>query len=359
MTVNVMDLVSKYSQPRRVSTRKGGEYACACPGCGDGGHPKKSDRFHIWPSENDGQGGYWCRQCNRHGDAIQFLRDFEGLGYREACERLGIEAKKMSASYIGPKPRRPPQSEATDGFTPDLGAGPPGRGWREHAEKLIEWAHLCLMRQSPDDHPKRMLLARGIREPGMKVARLGWIPGEKGKDIFRPRESWGLPTETKDNGQPKRLWIPKGVSISMRRHQVPWRIRIRRDADDPRYYVIPGSNGDCWMRWERRRAYVIVEAELDAILIEQEADDLVGVAALGSSSRKPDARAWSSLAQAAVILNALDYDAAGEKASKWWERHLPQTKRWPVPAGKDPGDAFQAGVDIRAWVRDGLPPGWA
>ncbi|MDY7038361.1 MAG: helicase, partial [Thermodesulfobacteriota bacterium] len=79
--MNVIDLLRKYYEPRKVSAAKGGEYQSACPGCGDGGKGKKSNRFHVWPEANHGEGSYWCRQCGRAGDLIQFLRDFEGFGY--------------------------------------------------------------------------------------------------------------------------------------------------------------------------------------------------------------------------------------------------------------------------------------
>jgi hypothetical protein len=104
--------------------------------------------------------------------------------------------------------------------------------------------------------------------------------------------------------------------------------------------------------------YVIVEAELDAILIAQEARDLAGVIALGSSSTRPDNAAAARLDRAAHILNALDADGAGEKESgKWWREHYPDAVRWPVPEGKDHGDAYKAGVDIRDWIIAGLPEG--
>jgi hypothetical protein len=107
-----------------------------------------------------------------------------------------------------------------------------------------------------------------------------------------------------------------------------------------------------------RDVYVIVEAELDAILIAQEVSDLVGVMALGSSSTRPDKAAAVKLDRAAHILNALDADGAGEKESgKWWRENYPDAVRWPVPEGKDPGEAYKAGVNIREWVMGGLPVG--
>ena len=36
---------------------------------------------------------YWCRQCGKHGDVIQFLREQEGLSFRGACEKAGLSGK--------------------------------------------------------------------------------------------------------------------------------------------------------------------------------------------------------------------------------------------------------------------------
>jgi hypothetical protein len=54
---------------------------------------------------------------------------------------------------------------------------------------------------------------------------------------------------------------------------------------------------------------------------------------------------------------ALDVDQAGAQAWQWWKTTFPDCERWPVPKGKDPGEAFEAGVDIREWVVAGLPEG--
>ena len=60
--------------------------------------------------------------------------------------------------------------------------------------------------------------------------------------------------------------------------------------------------------------------------------------------------------QAEVILVALDTDEVGIKSAwNWWLETFPKAKRWPVPAGKDPGEAYKEGVDIRKWILAGLP----
>ena len=81
--MNVLELIKeKGIEPKKAASTKGGEYHSSCPGCGG------DDRFHVWPEQNSGEGSFWCRQCNKGGDAITFLMEFEGLDYPQACEKL-------------------------------------------------------------------------------------------------------------------------------------------------------------------------------------------------------------------------------------------------------------------------------
>jgi hypothetical protein len=106
------------------------------------------------------------------------------------------------------------------------------------------------------------------------------------------------------------------------------------------------------------RSAVIVESELDAVMLAGIASDLAAVVALGSCTAKPGRELQAALADCAVVLVALDADRAGAEAMRWWRDALPRSKRWPVPIGKDPGEAFAAGVDIRQWIEAGLPRGF-
>jgi hypothetical protein len=63
--------------------RCGKEFAGACPWCGG------TDRFHYFPDSDR----YWCIDkgrsgCGRKGDAIQFLRDYHGLSFHDARDRV-------------------------------------------------------------------------------------------------------------------------------------------------------------------------------------------------------------------------------------------------------------------------------
>ena len=347
--MNVLDLLRKHGiEPKRASSTKGGEYASACPKCGG------KDRFRVWPEQNENQGAYWCRQCGLGGDAIQFLRDFDGLTFRQACERLGrklpdskdLRTMKQKSKAADWTPRDPVEPETT---------------WRSKAQSLVFFASEQLLANATQ---MKWLADRGIGDDTVVKYWLGWLP----EDVYRSLESWGLASVKNDEtGKDRPLWIPKGLTI-------PWiigsdvvKLRIRRPDPvkfGPRYYMVPGSASVTTLirpksavQVVRREVYVIVESELDAIMIHEQAGDVCGAVALGSNSAHPDVESTKILKGATVILNALDFDDAGSSQRKWWEKHFAQSKRWPVPKGKDPGDAYKAGVNIREWVKAGQPEG--
>lgn len=69
---------------KRIAVRKHGrEFQALCPF-----HKEKSPSFTI----NDEKGFYHCFGCAAHGDAIGFIREYEGVSYPEAIERLAAEA---------------------------------------------------------------------------------------------------------------------------------------------------------------------------------------------------------------------------------------------------------------------------
>lgn len=336
--MNVLDLVSAKVKMKKVASTYGGEWHGPCPSCGG------NDRFHVWPEENQGQGGYWCRSCDKAGDAIQFLRDFENKTFQEACAFLNIS--------IDEKDYKPPALKTKPEFTP-VEHQSPAQLWQEKAEKLIAWAQQCL---KENKQVMEWLAARGINTAALDKYRLGWNPGEYGKDIFRQRKAWGLSEIKREDGKPKAIWIPIGLVIPYISGGIIQRIRIRRPEGEPRYYVLPGSAAAIMTIQPESRAFVIVESELDAIAVAAACDN-VGAVAVGSSHAKPDAQTYQALKSACQILNALDYDKAGASAMKWWDEQFPDTcARWPVPQGKDPGEAYQMGTDLNLWIKAGLPP---
>jgi len=105
-----------------------------------------------------------------------------------------------------------------------------------------------------------------------------------------------------------------------------------------------------------RAAMIVVESELDAWLLHQEAGDLAGVVALGSAQAKPDTRTDEALKGAALALVSLDSDDAGARAAWrfWIDTYGTKVKRWPSIGGKDTNDARLAGLDLRTWAATGI-----
>ncbi|MEN6464522.1 MAG: CHC2 zinc finger domain-containing protein [Syntrophaceae bacterium] len=333
--MNVLDLAQRKVKLRKVAGTKGGEWQGPCPGCGG------NDRFHVWPDQKEGKGSYWCRGCSQGGDNIQFLIDFEGLSFKEACEQLHILIADHR-DYRSPAARNEkPKFEPNEHKAPaDL--------WQEKAEKFIDWAQKKIANNAEG---LAWLAERGISADVAADHKLGWNP----EDYYRARKAWGLPELRKDDGSLRALWIPKGLVIPHIVDSIIHRIRIRRPEGDPRYFVFPGSSMSIMVLEPSRRAFVVVEAELDAISVAAN-NQLAGAVALGSVSAKPDTFAYRLLSESLQILNAIDYDAAGAKAMSWWGEHFKRCRRWPVPKGKDPGEAYKMGIDLDQWIQAGLPP---
>jgi hypothetical protein len=166
-----------------------------------------------------------------------------------------------------------------------------------------------------------------------------------------------LQAEKKSDGKNKKIFIPPGIVIPHAVNKSVISIRVRRGPGD--YFIVPGSTVVPMIVQPGSgfEAYVVCEAHLDAAAIAADAGDLVGVIACGSTSVRPTATQHTMLQQAKCLLIAMDMDGRpGKEAADWWCAHYPAAVRWPVPDGKDPGDAYKAGVDLREWVLAGCPP---
>lgn len=350
------------------------EWAGPCPVCGG------TDRFTVFVEQDGGRGTWYCRGCDKGGDLIEFYRHCEGMGYREACRAAGQEA---AAPDSGLSRRPAPENRGLTVKREEVGseaprADVPDRAlWRQKAQAFV---NACALKLTPDSPAGRWLAARGLPPESWLRYGLGYHPGENGQPhAMRARKGWGLPEgePPRKNGKVRRaLWLPRGIVIPRLSPQHVERLRIRRNNADltgslrgMKYYVIPGSDMTPLLLPCRGGVLppdtcaVVVEAELDAMAVHHAAGDLA--LCLGVMTAKlrhlPEAQ-LDALRRCAVILVAMDYgdaDGAGRKGWRIWRETFPQARRWPVPRGKDPGEAFALGVDLRAWVTAGLPPALA
>lgn len=320
--------------PKKVSVSRGGIFHSPCPYCGG------KDRFTILEKE----GWYWCRQCKKGGDAIQFCRDFLGISFYDALRRVGRESETNWCS--------PFRSSVQSGFVP-VKTEKPLSVWQSQARPFVSKCH---QRMLADSNSLKKLLDRGFDRSSLERYQLGW---NQDNQLDR-RPDWGVELEFKANGKEKMLWLPRGIVIPYLNGNEVIKIKIRRadwhpDDEWPKYIEVTGSMktpsifGD-----EGSNFGILVESELDAMLIQQVAGDLCYSIAIGGCGKKPDQQAHRFLGNLSGILFSLDFDEAGKKVYEFWRSTYPKLRPWIVPRGKSPGDALKLGVDLREWIIDGL-----
>jgi len=333
------------------------EFAGACPWC------QGKDRFIVWPGKGRG-GKYWCRKCNQRGDTIDYLTEHRKLPYREALKLIASEGKPGAIpGDDNSNGNRAADSSSEQGIenletstgsielsnvsnTPN-GSSPslPCDQWQSKAGEYLLKAQKYLWQPSAK-LALDWLHDRGLADETIKRAGLGACRVEQ----YETRKAWGLA------GKGKKVWLPAGMIIPSFFAGRVCRLRIRRlDPGEPRYVMIGGSYTGPMVLNPDRAAAVIVESELDALLVDQEAGDLVTSIGLGSVSIRPDSVTHEALEKAEMILLALDADEAGAvQARDYWLPRYAKAKRWPVIKGKDPAEAHKNGLNLRAWVLAGI-----
>ncbi len=363
MVVGVLDLLACDGiKPRRVASTGGGEYASPCPLCGG------EDRFRLWPNKGK-TGEWWCRQCGHGGDAVQYLRDVREMSFKEACDFLGMDHRTPNTGGIATAKtqkaksiiRRKERDKETAETRIRVAHSPP-REWTTQAAIFVDECVRELQSDSGADI-RAYLIKRGLSDETIHGVKLGQAEVKLGfNSQWRTydRESWGLDRPTNGDGMAKPIHIPVGLVIAYSWEGKLVRLRIRRQDQEsgPPYWIVTGSDARPMVLVDGQpEAVVVVESELDALLLHQNARDLAGVVAMGTTRAKPDQHADRLLMNAKAVLVALDTDPAGARqAVNWWPKHYPNSTRLPVLAGygKDPGEAYQARLDLRLWVASGL-----
>jgi len=346
--MDLLTVLERDTRLKRVSRTDGGEYAGACPFCGG------EDRFRVWPEAEHPR--YWCRGCNRRGDAIAYLREHDGLSFRQACAELGLEpglslsptpaaagACGNRVPAVSPAARAPtPAPRRQDDLKPTR-PPPPNRRWQEAATAFCREAVAALWSER-GEWARAYLLGRGLTEPTIRRALLGWHPAAREE----PAARWGLA-----DGKPAHL--PAGIVIPGTLDGDLWGVKVRRPNGEPRYLSVRGSQPLLYRAetLAADRPAALLEGELDALLVAQEAGDLVAAVASGSTGGARQLCWQLALATPPLLLVAYDADAAGDEAARWWLVALRTARRWS-PLLKDPGEMMQAGLALRGWIADGL-----
>jgi DNA primase len=345
-TSNLFALLAADVPLRKVANTQGGEYAGPCPFCGG------TDRFRVWPKAGL-SGRYKCmgyaegrNGCGRAGDAIQYLRDREGLGFQEACVRLGIDQHQWSQQRPDQAPAVPERLE------------PPSSTWQTAGWQLVQ-ASIEHLHAPAGAKALAWLQGRGLDVAIIRHARLGYNP----LDQYQDRTLWGLSAEHSQTDKPQTVWLPRGIVIPWMIQGELWRVNIRRPVGDPKYvgpagwknalYLVDQFGADAGGSGVQQRPVVLVEGEVDALTVYQHAGDLVAAVATGSTGGARQLKWLAWLAAAPLVLVAYDADEPGEKAAAYWRDVLPNARRWR-PFWQDANAMAQAGADVRRWIEVGL-----
>jgi DNA primase len=333
--------------PKRKAACHGGEYSSPCPFCKDG-----DDRFLIWPQQHNKNGEYRggrysCRVCQKYGDAITFLRDLYGLSYQDACTQLKLIPKKRQLAVMVNRSSKP------------LLATDPPVIWMDKARNFVEWCHSKLI-STPSALEK--VFARGFTIDSIKQFKIGFNLGDvRGHDFRENRQDWGMENQLKDDGTPRRLWLPVGFTIpTFSSEGRVIKVKIRRtfwqEGDKlPKYVEVSGSKLSPSIYGDTRLPLgLVLESEFDGLLVQQEAADLLYCVSLGGSTKLIDAHTDTLLRQTKDILFLPDFDEAGALAWVKWKKRYSQIHRILSPIGKSAGDAFLEGINLRDWIHSSM-----
>ena len=342
--MDLLDLAREAGlNPKKTASTHGGEYHSACPNssCPDSGG---KDRFIIWPNKpaKNCVGQYMCRQCGKNGhptsgDTIQFCIEFLNMDFRSAVEYLRISLPETT--LISDWRSCPAPATLT----------PPNSVWIARAEEIVSIGEHYIQKNRPI---LEMLAARGLPEEAVRRYRIGYLP----ESIMDERTLWGLPSSKDEEGQEKKLWLPRGILIPSFDGGKVVRIKVRRtdwtSRDKVGKYIrlSGGMNGLNIVGDLKKKAMVVVESELDALALHWAAPDLIVAVSVGSNTANPDNVVDRWARKCPNLLVCYDNDDAGLAMWKKWERLYPNAVPFPTPVGKDVGEAVQVGLDLRTWI---------
>ncbi len=222
--------------------------------------------------------------------------------------------------------------------------------WQEKLEDLVDIAHKRLWKE------KEMLAnldRRGIPGIAVKAFRIGYNSNKtiyKASDLgFKEKEAQG-----KDIAVFAGILIPtfdlnsKLIRIKIRR--LDWKPEHRLG----KYLAVSGSMGGLNLIGNRKSPHmIIVESELDAYAAQHAVQNKALVVAVGSNTKTPDLATDYLIKRKNKLIVIYDNDSGGEAMLKKWQRLYKKTQGVSVPVGKDIGEAFEQGYDVRGWL-DGL-----
>lgn len=277
---------------------------------------------------------YYCFGCRASGDAIKWLMDYRKLTFLQACDYLSPESVKnvgqsrpinLTATITARQSKRPDDLQAS---------------WKAIIDECQG-----LLWSDKGKGARQYLNGRGLTDKTLQSPffRVGYSDGRRIADIWVDR-GIVLPCFTVDKS---------GIEY------IDY-IKIRHSKGVmPKYRKLTGGRKGLFGAELIRGSDIVIvtEGEFDAMLLQQEAGDLVGVCTLGSATDRFDwGRYGKYVGFVKWLLIAYDIDDAGDLGAEIWQGVSGRVKRIKIPegSGKDITDAWKSGVNLSDWVMDVL-----
>ena len=323
-----------------VLKRAGTVYKGLCPF-----HAEKTPSFIVTPERET----WHCFGCGKHGDIFTFLRERDGLEFREALQRLAEKAGVELSERSSREDRRK-------------------RRLREALEAAIAWYREVLLQAHQAEKAREYLQERGFTEATLERFGIGYAPNTWEAMAKRLRSKGFSDQELTDAG----LASPStrgGVYDRFRgRIIIPIRDasgraiglggRIMPGAEGPKYlnspatalfdksrtlYAIDLAKGAI----RREKLAVIVEGYTDVMAAHQAGFENV-VASLGTALTAGQVEIANRYADAVAL--AYDVDVAGEAATQRGlveelQGVVSKVRVIRIPAGKDPDEYIRTDPD--------------
>ena len=315
---------------KKVSSTRGGEWQGPCIlQCGGLG----KDRLRVQPSA--GTYGYFeCRVCNCKGSLVDYLMIKRGYTKQQALAEVEWKPKDGSTpKFIIPRHVLAGEVNPTHEA--------PAKTWQETARTFVERCEGILWSEQ-GQVALDYLRARGLKDETIKMARLGYNPAK----LRQSADKWGLK---------KHSILAQGIVIPWFIGEDIWRITIRDEKaaeGENRYKQVAGSSNGLYLGYllGYDRPVVLVEGELDALSVAQEAGHHVSPVATGSTEGSHTARWIAALARKDLVLVAFDAEDKGDRAAQWWIDRLDNAHRLR-PWWSDANQMLQDGVDLlNDWI---------
>ena len=340
---DLLAIIERDTQLKKVASTGGGEFAGACPFCGG------RDKFHVQPYAKPFP--IWmCRQCGagKWDTVIGYFARRDNLDPKnhndlaEICKRAVGDVPTTNAPHQAPAPEPAYQPPAVD--------------WQAAAHQAIEICKNNLWSEA-GQKACEYLKGRGISEKTSEYFNLGFSTGFKVGDLWIHKgivipcvvagEVWYL----------KISLIPGDlVKCEGGEHKAPARKPCPSCGKVNKYRGVKGNrpaaifNADS-LRYET--SCLVCEGEFDTMLASQEIGDQITPVTFGSATNRPDLATWGGyLLPIEKILAAFDNDEAGDKAlADLMEMASNRVVLAPVDLDvKDITELYLKTHDLRAWI---------